>query len=253
MSFCREEILSLRKDRKSVIIPTIDPMEVLATYPSFDMSEFNARIKKVVLEKYKSHDDLIEKSREKLKTLIDEKIAITNTNNLKFLEILNNLYDKMINSVNLNKFENPMLYPEKLSNLQCDDISCDSVYDYDGYESFECWKLAKYTHSDPLYLCLQDLIHNISEWDGFYNTDDTWSDVDIKNDFSYMKTMKFLSSIGFKCWFVSISMWSKGYDYNIYDVSLIKKSDYIKKYCRNEPYADVYCRYYVSFNPIDYD
>lgn len=246
MSLTKEEILSLRKEEMCSTIPTIAPvaLEVLATYPSFDMSEFNARLKKATLEKNKSHNDLIEKAQEKLKDIIDRKIASVDTNNIKFINILKKLYGQMINSVDLNKFVNPILHGYILEDQLF------SGYDND-YGDFDCWDLAKYTHSDSLYLCLQDLLHDESEWNSTYKTDKTWYDVDTKTDISYMKTMKFLSSIGFKCWYISITKWQKGYDYTIYDVDLIKEADYVEEDCAEGP--DVYpCRYYVSFNSTDY-
>jgi hypothetical protein len=253
MSFTREEILSLSKKKMCSKMPTIDPvvLEVLETYPSFDISKFNARLKKVTLDKDKSYNDLIEKAQEKLKAIIDRKIASIDTNDVKFVSILQKLYGRMINYVDLNKFENPILYSDILEDKISGDIDSDTSYDYDDSEDFDCWDLAKYTHSDSLYLCLQDLLHDESEWNGTYKTDKTWYDTDTKTDISYMKTMKFLSSIGFKCWYVSITKWQKGYEYTIYDVDLIKEADYIEEDCAEGP-DDYPCRYYVSFNYIDY-
>ena len=160
----------------------------------------------------------------------------------------------MINSMDLNKCKNPIVYSDILEDQISGDIDSDTSYDSDDSddsEDFDWWNLAKYTHSDSLYLCLQDLLHDESEWNGTYKTDKTWYDVDTKTDISYMKTMKFLSSIGFKCWYVSITKWQKGYDYTIYDVDLIKEADYIEEDCAEEP-DDYPCRYYVSFNYNDY-
>jgi hypothetical protein len=254
MSLTKEEILSLRKEEMCSTMPTIDPvvLEVLATYPSFDMSEFNARLKKATIDKNKSHNDLIKKAQEKLFAIIDRKIASIDTNDIKFASILQKLYGRMINSMDLNKCKNPIVYSGILEDQLSGDIDSDTSYDSDDSEDFDYSDLAKYTHSDSLYLCLQDLLHDESEWDGTYKTDKTWYDVDTKTDISYMKTMKFLSSIGFKCWYVSIGQWRKGYDYTIYDVDLIKEADYIEEDCAEEP-DDCCCgRYYVSFNYNDY-
>ena len=254
MSLTKEEILSLRKEELCSTMPTIAPvvLEVLATYPSFDMSEFNARLKKTTLDKNKSHNDLIEKAQEKLFAIIDRKIASIDTNDVKFVSILKKLYGRMINSMDLNKCKNPIVYSGILKDQSSGDISSETSYDYDDSEDFDYSDLAKYTHSDSLYLCLQDLLHDESEWNGTYKTDKTWYDVDTTQDISYMKTMKFLSSIGFKCWYISIVPWQKGYDYRIYDVKLIKEADYIKE-CEEGTEDDPYpCRYYVSFNSTDY-
>ena len=253
MSLDKDEILSLRKKEKENALPFMEPilLETLLSYPSFDINKFNTKLLENVTKANSNYNQRIENAKKKLKNLIDKQIASTKTKDIKYLNILNKLYEHMVMPTNLNKFENPLLHSSYLEDGTCGDISYDSSSGYDGDNNFDCWMLAKYTHSDSLYLCLQDIIHDKSEWEGVYHTDSTWSDYDLKENYAYGKTMKFLSSIGFKCWFVYISAWRKGYDYTVHDFNIISKDEYLKEHCVNE--KDDFYRYYISFSPDDYE
>lgn len=244
--FTKDEILLIRQKKKDDVLPFIDPivLKTLESYPSFNFDKFTKKLLENVVAENAVFNNKIDTVHKKLKETLNKESERIEKELGYYESIYTLVYDKMIDPINLNEFKNPVV--EDMYDGYRSDIS----YDSSEYGNFDCWDLAKYTHSDENYLCLQDIFNEVEEWKNPHLTDNTWKHKDSQDIQIYMDCLKFLASVGFKCWFVNFSTWRKGYDYTVFDVDMISMDEYIKEYCVDDD--KIFHRYYVSFNPIDY-